>query len=285
MRRGLAGGVGSYLLSCTQRMPTLFGLLLALYSVKVPALKNLHCTPGATDSGDVLAAAALGKIAIKPAVASVSKDTVTFTDGTSAEFDVLIFATGFTRETGFLREHGEEGKESSDRASKKQSPSLSPHQAPGLYFQCLSTKNPRLAFVLFVLPFGSHFQVAETQASWIANVWAGQLGTPSLQNMRKHAEVMKKQCAHEKLGEFYRVQYLRLLSSVLFNSNSFVIVCAKLLTGARSVKYIDPVLEWGGGGVDGTTDAKGVDGTSAGGPGKEKKQPWRRADWRASSFA
>ena len=298
MRRGVTGGKESLLLRITQSLPTWVGLLLALYTERVPSLKNLQFTPGATDSGDVLAYVALGKIFVKPAVAKVTDDVVTFTDGTSETFDVLLFATGFLRETTFLdpdekdmSEHSEHFRKqsgTSNRSSdqKNTSPSLSPHRLPGVYKGVLSSQNPRLAFILFVLPFGSHFQVADAQAKWAALVWGGELGTPGVREMKKFSKIIQKTCSHEALGEFYRVQYFRLLSLHLFpKCDSFMSVCWKVMTSVSSSKYIDPVLEWGTGGRQETPRVFDTKGKEDADVERTSARSCKRGDWRAWSFA
>ena len=60
-------------------------------------------TPGMTDSRDFLNAVALGRITLKPTISGVSGSTVTFTDGTSKDFDAIVLATGFKRAVPFIR--------------------------------------------------------------------------------------------------------------------------------------------------------------------------------------
>ena len=54
-------------------------------------------------------------------------------------------------------------------------PELRPEK---LYKGVFVPSEPRVAYMLFVLPFGSHFQVAELQAAWAARVFAGELVGP-----------------------------------------------------------------------------------------------------------
>ena len=53
-----------------------------------------------------------------------------------------------------------------------------------------------MAYVLFVMPFGSHFQCAELQASWIAKVWSGICPTPSIEDMERHADPFDVDASH-----------------------------------------------------------------------------------------
>ena len=261
VRRGLSGGRRSWLTRVTNWLPASLGLLLHLYAEMIPALRALARTKGATDGGDLLAAAALGRIRIKPALASARGDQVTFEDGSSDRFDAVIFATGFTRdlpfsfslakrkdetrdETRSSSKRAEEGKKILSRVEKNASP------LPRLYRGVLCADAPRVAFVLYVLPFGSHFQVAELQAAWAARVWRGELGTPSAEDMRRHSEPLARLAAHDATGEFYRAAYARLLAPSVFRTESFLVTFAKLVrgggnsSGTRHPKYVEPVLEW-----------------------------------------
>jgi dimethylaniline monooxygenase (N-oxide forming) len=226
----------------------------------IPALRALARTKGATDGGDLLAAAALGRIRIKPALASVRYDQVTFEDGSSDRFDAVIFDTGFTRDLPFsfsLAKRKDETRDellrsSSKRAEKEKIPSeKNASPLPRLYRGVLCADAPRVAFVLYVLPFGSHFQVAELQAAWAARVWRGELGTPSAEDMRRHGEPLARLAAHDATGEFYRAAYARLLAPSVFRTEGFFSLFAKLVRGSRNdsgtrvgPKYVEPVLEW-----------------------------------------
>jgi len=116
--------------------------LLALYADWIP----FFFTPGMTDSKDFLNAVALGRIELKPTIKEVSGSSVHFTDGSVKDFDAVVLATGFRRAVPFIH------------------PTLRPTHR-GLYKGTLHPRRPRVAYVLFVMPFGSHFQVAELQVS------------------------------------------------------------------------------------------------------------------------
>jgi dimethylaniline monooxygenase (N-oxide forming) len=262
VRRGLSGGRRSWLTRVTNWLPASLGLLLHLYAEMIPALRALARTKGATDGGDLLAAAALGRIRIKPALASARGDQVTFEDGSSDRFDAVIFATGFTRNLPFSfsltkrkDETRDETRSSSKRAEEEKKKTLlsqvekNASPLPRLYRGVLCADAPRVAFVLYVLPFGSHFQVAELQAAWAARVWRGELGTPSAEDMRRHSEPLARLAAHDATGDFYRAAYARLLAPSVFRTESFLATFAKLVrgsgdSGARHPKFVEPVLEW-----------------------------------------
>ena len=266
VRRGLTGGAKSPLTRITDWLPSSLGLLAHLYAESVPALRALARTKGATDGGDLLAAAALGRIRIKPALASVRGDEVVFEDGSRDRFDAVIFATGFERDLPFSLALASEGnarpttETSSSRETKRarrdassrverEDETSSTSSFPPLYRGVLCASHPRLAFVLYVLPFGSHFQVAELQAAWAARVWRGELGTPTVEDMRRHSEPPRRLATHEASAEYYRAAYARLLAPSVFGTESFPGTVVKLAASGAfsrnaSAKYVEPVLEW-----------------------------------------
>ena len=135
-------GAPSVLARTCSAIPAWFGSLLALYADWIP----FFFTPGMTDSKDFLNAVALGRIELKPTIKEVSGSSVHFTDGSVKDFDAVVLATGFRRAVPFIH------------------PTLRPTHR-GLYKGTLHPRRPRVAYVLFVMPFGSHFQVAELQVS------------------------------------------------------------------------------------------------------------------------
>ena len=266
VRRGLSGGRRSWLTRVTNWLPASLGLLLHLYAEMIPALRALARTKGATDGGDLLAAAALGRIRIKPALVSVRGDEVVFEDGSRDRFDAVIFATGFERDLPFSLALASEGnarpttetpssretkrarRDASSRVEREDETS-STSSFPPLYRGVLCASHPRLAFVLYVLPFGSHFQVAELQAAWAARVWRGELGTPTVEDMRRHSEPPRRLATHEASAEYYRAAYARLLAPSIFGTESFPGTVVKLAASGAfsrnaSAKYVEPVLEW-----------------------------------------
>ena len=227
-RRGYVVGKPTFFTRLLMSLPAWLGTLLALYSDAVPYLSPLD-PPGLTDSRDFLTAAALGKIRLRRSVRSVRGDLVAFEDGASGRFDALVFATGFKRRAPFLPEH------------------LRPERT-GLYKHTMSPIAPRLGFCLFVLPFGSHFQVAELQAAWLAETWRGGLATPETREMSARAEATPALATHEKLADIYRAQYLALLRPAMFPLRKETLA-GDVLNLARAMvraRYVDPVLEWGG---------------------------------------
>lgn len=223
LSRGLLAGRPTWLLRASARVPAWLGVLLTLYADWIPCFRRL--SPGMTDSKDFLNAVALGRVSLAKTVRSVAGSTVTFADGASADFDVVVFATGFSREVPFIHK------------------SLRP-ETRGLYKGALVPSEPRVGYCLFVLPFGSHFQVAELQAAWLAQVWSGSLPTPSVADMLRLARPVPVVAAHEKLGEYHRMQYLALLRPALFPLARWAWEDPVRLFRAAWARYADPVFEW-----------------------------------------
>lgn len=224
LHRGVCLGQPTTLLRAATWLPVWLGALLSLYADWIPFFRRLE--PGMTDSKDFLSAVALGKIDVAKTVAKVSGSTVTFADGRAQEFDTIVLATGFQREVPFMPS------------------ALSPDL--GLYKGVFVPSEPRVAYILFVLPFGSHFQIAELQATWVARVFAGDLGTPSVPDMIKHARLMPATASHEKLGEFHRMQYVAMLQPSILRDAlcMFTRDPVRLFRILFCSRYIFPVAEW-----------------------------------------
>ena len=221
--RGYLAGRPTWLLRASARVPAWLGVLLTLYADWIPYLRRL--SPGMTDSKDFLNAVALGRVSLAKTVRSVSGSTVSFADGASADFDVVVFATGFARDVPFIHR------------------SLRP-ETRGLYKGALVPSEPRVGYCLFVLPFGPHFQLAELQAAWLAEVWSGGLPTPSVADMLRLARRVPVVAAHDKLGEYHRVQYLALLRPAVFPLARWAREDPVRLFRAAWARYADPVFEW-----------------------------------------
>jgi len=244
LRRGITGGSRSCLTRLVSWLPSYLGLVTHLYADAIPFFHALARTPTATDSGDFLREAVLGHIKVRPRLKSVSGTCVFFEDGTTeSNVDCVIFATGFRRRVVPCFDGGGGGGGDTETNPRARTSSLSPHELPGAYKGVLSASCPRLAFILFVLPFGSHFQVAELQAAWVAKVWSGELGTPEIEDMVAHAKPISRIASHDILGEYYRIVYARLLAPSLFCTENFYATFWKLFRSGGA-RYVDPVLEW-----------------------------------------
>ena len=112
-----------------------------------------------------------------------------------------------------------------------------------LYKGLFLSSDPRVAYILFVLPFGTHWQVAELQAMWASRVLAGKLGLPPLDAMAESADHLSTTASHEKLGEHYRMMYLTALWRVLFPPS---MLWSKPLSAWRTAwaQSIAPITDW-----------------------------------------
>jgi cation diffusion facilitator CzcD-associated flavoprotein CzcO len=125
---------------------------------------------GITLSQYFLPLVAEGRITVKPWIASIDGQRITFTDGTHADFDAIIFATGYELSLPFL--------------------SVDIRQALGadathidLFHFTFHPELPGLAFLGMYDQSGPYFPVLELQARWIAYLWAGVSRQPSAEDM------------------------------------------------------------------------------------------------------
>jgi hypothetical protein len=101
-----------------------------------------------------------GRIHVKPWIAEVNGRQVRFEDGTSEEFDAILFGTGFPLHLPFL---GSDIRAALD---------IEGHFADLFQFT-FHPRLPGLAFVGMVELQGPYFPVLELQARWIAYTWSG----------------------------------------------------------------------------------------------------------------
>lgn len=118
----------------------------------------------------LIAMIAWGRIAVKPGIAAIEGDRITFADGTADRFDAIIAATGYTTAIPFLAE---------DIAPVEQGTT---HVA--LYNR---VAHPRLDGLYFIGYFdvtgGSNIRMMDDQAEYIAAMASGALRRPSEQAM------------------------------------------------------------------------------------------------------
>lgn len=110
------------------------------------------------------------RIAAKPGVAKISKDTVHFVDGSSKRFDVMIAATGYEVHLPFLSEF------------------LSPMRGRWLelFRQVLKPEVPGLYFLgFFNVSGGGNIRMMDDQAQWVAALETGDIELPSPAYMKR----------------------------------------------------------------------------------------------------
>ncbi|OQW55946.1 MAG: hypothetical protein A4S14_11205 [Proteobacteria bacterium SG_bin9] len=126
---------------------------------------------GVTQCQHYLPLVSEGRICARPWITAVTGQTVTFADGTSEDFDGLIFGTGFEINLPFL---ADEVRQRLDVGGQRLD-------------LCDSTFHPDfpgLAFAGFFQVGGPYFPPIELQARWIAYVWGGARPSPTRQIMR-----------------------------------------------------------------------------------------------------
>lgn len=123
----------------------------------------------ATISQELLPYIGHGWIKVKPNVAKLDGSRVSFTDGSSEDFDAIIYATGYKTSFPFL-----------DPAIFQ----VRDNEAPPLYRRMLALERPGLYFAGLVQPIGATIPLVEIQARWLAGVLAGEIALPSRDAMR-----------------------------------------------------------------------------------------------------
>lgn len=118
---------------------------------------------------DYLAQVRRGDIVCRPGISAVHGRTVTFTDGTADDFDVLLCATGYDLDLPFL---------SADLQHV-----FGPELA--LHHRTFHPDLPGLAVMGQFALQGPYFPVLELQARWITGVWSGSMPAPTEAAMRE----------------------------------------------------------------------------------------------------
>jgi cation diffusion facilitator CzcD-associated flavoprotein CzcO len=137
------------------------------YGLPEPDHAVLHAHP--TISDDLLTRLGHGDITVKPNIARYDDNTVTFTDGSQAEADVVVYCTGYRISFPFLDEH---------------LVSTRVNQVP-LYRRVVSVDHPGLYFIGLIQPIGAIFPLAEQQAQWVADLITGVCRLPTPDRMRR----------------------------------------------------------------------------------------------------
>jgi len=140
-----------------------------------------HC--GATVTKNYVDQVRNGRVHVKPEVATVEGKRITFVDGTTDEFDVIICATGYDFDVSFLPE-----------SVQDQIRVLHPNTNKKVLTLYKNTLVPNeslvnsLAFCGLINSLGPYFPQAEMQARYIAAVWSAKIACPSISALRLNAE-------------------------------------------------------------------------------------------------
>ena len=137
------------------------------YGMPEPDHRVLDAHP--TVSSDLLTRLGHGDLTIKPSIERFEGSTAHFTDGTSAEVDVVIYCTGYRISFPFL-----------DEAVVAPA-----DNRVALYRRVVDPDHPGLYFLGLIQPLGSVMPLAEAQAEWVADLVAGTVTLPDAAEMRQ----------------------------------------------------------------------------------------------------
>ena len=133
---------------------------------------------GVTLAQQYLPLVAEGRITVRPWLKSVDGKTVTFADGSAADFDGILFGTGFELDLPFL----------SDEIRTVIDVDAVHLDADRYTFH---PDLPGLAFVGMWDQSGGYFVPLELQARWIAYTWGGAVPEPSETEFRSAVEAYR----------------------------------------------------------------------------------------------
>ncbi len=133
----------------------------------------------ATVSNDLLPYIGHGYISVKPNVAELSGDRVTFADGSQEALDAIVYATGYNITFPFLPIGV------FDPAS----------EVGELYRRMVSLRHPGLIFAGLVQPVGPTIPLVEVQGKWIAAHLSGQMALPDTDAQREEVRAHRDEQA------------------------------------------------------------------------------------------
>ena len=125
-----------------------------------------------------------GKIEVRLGVESVNGSQVFFADGSIAEADVIIAATGYVTSYPFFSP--EILKRNGDFRDR--------------YWRVVPPDQPGLYFVGHAAVVGPVFPVLEGQARWVAALLSGKCGLPEAETLRRQARQQSKRNARITTG-------------------------------------------------------------------------------------
>ncbi|RYE77715.1 MAG: NAD(P)/FAD-dependent oxidoreductase [Myxococcales bacterium] len=137
------------------------------YGLPEPDHEILHAHP--TVSQDLLNRLGHGDLSVRPNIERFDGSTVHFVDGTSDDYDVVVFCTGYQVSFPFLDE----------RVVRAEDNHID------LYRRVVSPDHPGLYFVGLIQPLGAVMPLAEQQAEWIGDLVTGVGALPSVGEMKK----------------------------------------------------------------------------------------------------
>ena len=136
------------------------------YGLPKPDHAVLHAHP--TVSQDLLNRLGHGDITVRPNIHRFEDSKVFFTDGTSGEYDVVVYCTGYKVTFPFF-------DEAVVRAEDNH---------VDLFRRVVHPDHPGLYFVGLIQPLGAIMPLAEAQAQWVADLVTGRAALPPAEEMR-----------------------------------------------------------------------------------------------------
>ncbi|MDQ6642459.1 MAG: NAD(P)-binding domain-containing protein [Actinomycetota bacterium] len=136
------------------------------YGLPEPDHRVLEAHP--TVSQDLLNRLGHGDITVRPNIDRIDGATVHFTDGTSGDFEVIVYCTGYRVSFPFL----------DARVVRAEGNHVD------LYRRVVDPEHPGLYFLGLIQPLGAIMPLAEIQAEWVADLLEGRAGLPSYDEMR-----------------------------------------------------------------------------------------------------
>jgi len=141
---------------------------MTAYGLPEPDHKLLEAHP--TVSAELLSRLGHGDIAVRPNIDRFGGGrTISFTDGSEEEIDLVVYCTGYKITFPFFDEKLVSAKEN----------------RLGLYRHVVSVEHPGLYFVGFIQPLGAIMPLAEAQAEWVADLLGGRGTLPAPTEMRE----------------------------------------------------------------------------------------------------
>lgn len=144
------------------------------YGLPKPDHRLLDAHP--TISGRILDRLTHGTIKPKPGVTKLAVQTVTFTDGTVEDVDVIVWCTGYRVTFPFFEETF----------------IAAPDNDLPLFFRVFHPEHPQLLFVGLLQPLGAIMPLAEAQSKWLAKYIKGEYVLPPQPEMRRMMEAERK---------------------------------------------------------------------------------------------
>jgi dimethylaniline monooxygenase (N-oxide forming) len=137
------------------------------YGLPEPDHSVLHAHP--TVSQDLLNRLGHGDITVRPNIDRFEGAKIFFTDGSSGEYDVVVYCTGYRVSFPFL----------DDTVVRAEDNHLD------LYRRVVDPEHPGLYFIGLIQPLGAIMPLAEAQSHWVADLVTGAGALPSKSDMKR----------------------------------------------------------------------------------------------------